>query len=172
MVSRAFKTYAVSKLFWLLPIALVLITASVYWQPNDWGYRLFMTALCLFGCGAALLMPLKVTLTADNKLVAQSVLRSTSVNIEDILLIEQNGKTTTIKHRGGKLELSYIINDLAGCCAELKARNPAIVEQDGKMLQLSRSPWFILTVVVGAVALAVVVILIALYVDNQHPGFF
>lgn len=159
------QSYTVSRLFWLLPMALVALTAWVYWQPNEWGYRLFITAMAMFGLGSMLLTPLKITLTTDNKLVVQGLLRRTSVNIEDVFVIEQNGKTTTFKHRDGKIEVSYVINDLPGCCAELKARNPAIVEQDGKMLRLSRSLWFNLSIVVGAMVLALVVILIALYVD-------
>ncbi len=166
------KNYTVPKLFWLLPLVLLLLTAWVYWQPNEWGYRLFITAMGLGGCIAVLLMPHTITLTADNKLVVRSLLRQTRVNIEDIDLIEQNGKTTTFKHRDGKIEVSYVITDLPGCCAELRARNPAIVEQDGKMLRLSRSLWFNLSVVIVALALAVVVILIVLYVDKQYPEFF
>lgn len=166
------KSYAVSKVVWLLPLVLILLTASVYWQPNEWGYRLFMTAIALFGLGSMLLMPLKVTLTADNKLVVQGILRRTIVNIEDILVIEQNGKTTTLKHRDGKIELSYVINDLSDCCAELKACNPAIVERDGKMLTLARSPRFMIPLVVGIVLLTLVLTMVLVWLSSIYPEYF
>lgn len=154
------STYSVSKLFWPLPLILLGITVYVYWQPNEWGYRLFITALGLLGGYGFLDTPTKLTLTADNVLIADSFLHHTRINLDDIVTLERRPKSVTLKHKGGDFMISYAIDNLPQFCAELRVRNPAIVEED-KFLFHTSSPWFI-WFMVGFALLSMSTLLVAL----------
>ena len=160
------KTYAMPKWLWLLPLFLTGIVANYYFTTYPAGSKVFMTLLCLLGWYMMLSMPLKIELNAENQVIFRGVLKTTVVNIDDILAIKRGGKTHIIKYRGGKVEISYIISNVEEFLADLKRLNPAIVEEENPLLKFSQSPVRVMVLVFGLVVLALVIAALAIYIPS------
>jgi hypothetical protein len=155
------KVYAVSRWVWLLPIAVTGLVGYNFLTITEWVSNIFFVAMGLLGWYSFFAVPHKVSITPDNWVVIEKIFGQSRVRVEDILVVERDGKTTTLKHRAGKIQLSYIINHLDDFATQLKKRNPLIEETEGPMLRLGKSPAKMMGLIVIVVALALVVVALA-----------
>ncbi len=148
------KTYSVSKIFWLLPAAMTLILVFYFLQPQGFGSKALMAAMGLLAWYACLSVPHTIHITEEGRIIFISVIKTVEIHVRDISAIEKGGKTTVIIHRNGKIEVSYIINNLEEFCNDLKKLNPSVTESVGPLTAFARSPAKIFILLIISVLLA------------------
>lgn len=164
------KTYSISRWFWLLPMAVTVILIVYYQQPHAFGSKVFMALMCLFGWWVSLSIPIKIEIGHDHSVIFQGVLRKTRTKILDISAIERGGRTTTLRHGSGKIEVPNIIKNIEDFLEELQRLNPSIIEDVSPLVKFGHSPAKVILLIVLSVALAL--ILAALAINFPAVGKF
>jgi hypothetical protein len=107
-------------------------------------------------------MPARISIERDRLAIFESILATTELRIEEITSIERNGKTTTIRHRNGKLDVSNMIPDIDEFFESLKELNPSIGDDLGSLAKFAQSPLRVVGLVLGLTVLAAAIAALAI----------
>lgn len=155
---KAAQTYSLSYWFWMLPALMTLVTLYSLAQPYSLGTKVIVSLLCLLSWFGALTIPVRIDFDGHTWIVLKSLVTTIQINVNDIVAIERNGRTVTLRHRHGKVDLGVYYGDLESMLAALKALNPTIVDRPGALAKLIRIEPVILVFVIGLIVLGIVVL--------------